>query len=50
MPEVDRHVILHVTANGVREIEVHIGTLERLAWAGLMDLYAWHQTIKGKRL
>lgn len=51
MPAIDRYVILHVTgASPVREIEVPVGTLERLAWAGCMDLAAWHKTVKGKRL
>ena len=50
MPAIDRYVILHVTRDGVREIEVSVGTLERMAWAGCMDLYAWHRTTKGKRL
>jgi hypothetical protein len=50
MPKVDRYAILHVTADGVREIEVPVGTLERLAWGGVQDLYAWHRTVKGKRL
>lgn len=50
MPAIDRHVILHVTATGVREIEVSVGTMERVAWAACLDLYAWAETMKGKRL
>ncbi len=50
MPAVDRYAILHVTAEGVREVEVNVGTLERLAWAACLDLYAWHTATKGKRL
>ena len=50
MPKVDRHVILHVTADGVREIEVSVGTLEVVAWGACMDLHAWKETTKGKRL
>jgi hypothetical protein len=50
MPAVDRYAILHVTKDGVREIEVSIGTLELLAWGAAIDLYQWHRTVKGKRL
>jgi hypothetical protein len=50
MPTVDRHVILHVTADGVREIEVPVGTLEKVAWGACLDLHAWAETTKGKRL
>ena len=46
----DRYVILHVTTTGVREIELNVGNLERLAWAACRDLYDWAQTMKGKRL
>ena len=50
MPTVDRYAILHVTADGVREIEVPVGTLEQLAWAACIDLFTWKETTKGKRL
>ncbi len=50
MPAVDRYAILHVTKDGVREIEVSIGALELLAWGAAIDLYQWHRTVKGKRL
>jgi hypothetical protein len=50
MPAVDRYAILHVTKDGVREIEVSIGALELLAWGAAIDLYEWHRTVKGKRL
>lgn len=50
MPKVDRHVILHVTADGVREIEVPVGTLEIVAWCACIDLHLWKETTKGKRL
>ncbi len=46
----DRYVILHVTTTGVREVELNVGVLERLAWAACRDLYDWTQTMKGKRL
>ena len=50
MPAVDRYVILHVTADGVREIELSVGALEKVAWAACLDLYQWAETMKGKRL
>lgn len=50
MPKVDRYAILHVTATGVREIEVPVGILEEMAWGACLDLFAWKETTKGKRL
>ena len=50
MPAVERYAILHVTAKGVREIEVPVGTLEQVAWGACIDLHAWKETTKGKRL
>jgi hypothetical protein len=50
MPKVDRYVLINVTADGVREIEVPVGTLERLAWGACIDLFTWKETTKGKRL
>lgn len=50
MPKVDRYAILHVTATGVREIEVPIGSLEEVAWSACIDLALWKETTKGKRL
>lgn len=50
MPLPDRHVILHVTADGVREVEVSVGTLEHYAWLACIDLAKWRDTMKGKRL
>lgn len=50
MPPVHRTVILHVTADAVREIEIDIGTLEKIAWIACLDLHAWRETMKGKRL
>jgi hypothetical protein len=47
---IDRHVILHVTANGVREVEVNVGTTEHMAWLACIDLALWRDTMKGKRL
>ena len=50
MPKVDRYAILHVTADGVREIEVPIGSLEEVAWAACLDLHQWSEATKGMRL
>jgi hypothetical protein len=50
MPLPDRYVILHVTADGVREIEVAVGTAERMAFLACLDLWHWTETMKGKRL
>jgi len=50
MPMPDRYVILHVTADGVREIEVAVGTAERMAFLACLDLYHWIESMKGKKL
>jgi hypothetical protein len=50
MPAPDRYVILHVTLDGVREVEISIGDLERSAFLACSYLAAWRETIKGKRL
>ena len=48
MPPVDRWVLLHVTEEGVREIEVNIGDRERIAWYAALALYKWMQATKGR--
>lgn len=50
MPLIDRYVILHVTVDGVREIEVPVGKLEEAAFMACVDLHRWAETTKGKRL
>lgn len=50
MPRVDRHVIIHVTEDGVREVEINIGMAERAAFLDCLDLWHWNQSMKGKRL
>lgn len=50
MPLPDRYVILHVTAEGVREVEVAVGTAERMAFLACLDLYHWIESMKGKKL
>ena len=50
MPAVDRYVVLHVTTDGVREIEINVGALEKVAWAACLDLHQWAESMKGKKL
>ncbi len=49
MPTIDRYVVLHVTLEGVREIEINVGTAEHMAWLACIDLHSWVETMKGKR-
>lgn len=46
MPKVDRHVLLWVTEDGVKEVPVTIGDNERVAWYAAMALYRWTQAQK----
>jgi hypothetical protein len=48
MPAIDRYVVIHVTRDGVREVELSIGSREWTAWWACLDLYAWTETVKGK--
>jgi hypothetical protein len=50
MPKVDRYAILHVTAKGVREIEVPVGDDDRSAFLACMDLTRWSDSQKGRAL
>jgi len=50
MTEVDRYVILHVTMDGVREIEVPVGQAEQAAFLACIELYKWSEATKGRRL
>lgn len=50
MPAIDRYVILHVTREGMREVEVSVGSLERAAFAAALTLSAWRETVKGRKL
>jgi len=50
MPAPDRFVILHVTKDGVREVELTIGSLDREAFAGCLKLNEWQQSMKGRDL
>jgi hypothetical protein len=50
MPLPDKYKIIHVTAEGCREIDLDIGTPERMAFLAALDLYHWTESMKGKRL
>jgi hypothetical protein len=49
MPKIDRYVVLHVTTEGVREVEIAVGTAEHMAWLACIDLHAWSESMKGKK-
>ena len=48
MPQVDRHVIVHVTHEQVREIEVPGGTAEEDAFIAACELARWRESIKNR--
>ena len=50
MPMPDRYVVLHVTESGLREVEIAVGTAERMAFLAALDIYHWTESMKGKRL
>lgn len=50
MPAVDRYVVLHVTTDGVREIEISVGDAERRAWRACLELSRWAESQKSKPL
>lgn len=50
MPLIDRYVVLHVTLEGVREIEMSVGGLEEDAFLACITLSKWADATKGKRL
>ena len=50
MPIADKHKLIHVTAEGCQEINLDIGTPERMAFLACLDLYHWVESQKGKRL
>jgi hypothetical protein len=50
MPRVDRHVVLHCTEAGVREIEIAVGDAERRAFGACIELHAWREATKGRKL
>lgn len=48
MPTVDRYAVIHVTATGVREIEIPIGDADRTAFIAAMTLTEWSDAQKGR--
>jgi hypothetical protein len=48
MPMIERYVIIHVTREGVRTVDVSIGAREWHAWLACLDLYRWTETVKGR--
>jgi hypothetical protein len=50
LPLIDRYVILHVTADECREVEIDVGTAERSAFLACRELHGWRESMKGKRL
>jgi hypothetical protein len=48
MPAIDRYAVIHVTRDGVREVEVSVGSREWQAWWACLDLYGWTETVKGR--
>jgi hypothetical protein len=49
MPKIDRYVVLHVTTEGVRDVEIEVGTAEHMAWLACIDLHSWAESMKGKK-
>ena len=50
MPIPDRYVVIHVTADKVREVEIAVGQAERMAFLDCVDLHRWLASVKGKEL
>jgi hypothetical protein len=48
MVDPDRYAVLHVTAKGVKEIEVNVGQAERTAFLATVELAAWVKSVKGR--
>ena len=48
MPIPDRYVVIHVTADKVREVEIAVGQAERMAFLDCVDLHRWLDSVKGK--
>jgi hypothetical protein len=48
MPHIDRYVVLDVKPEGVRPIDINVGQAELMAWADVLDLHKWQQSVKGK--
>jgi hypothetical protein len=50
MPIPDRYVVIHVTADKVREVEIAVGQAEGMAFLDCVDLHRWLASVKGKEL
>jgi hypothetical protein len=50
MVQVDRYAVVHVTADGVKEVEVPIGQADHIAFLACVELAKWRESRKGKRL
>lgn len=50
MPLPDRYVVLHVTADECREVEIAVGTREKSAFLACRELHDWRESMKGKKL
>ncbi len=50
MPIPDRYVILHLTENGLREVELAVGQKERMAFMAALDIFHWQESMKGIKL
>lgn len=48
MPDIARYAVLHVTASGVREIEMLVGKAERDAFRACLTLSTWREQTKGR--
>ncbi len=48
MPLPDRYMVIHVTEEGCKPIEVSIGTGERMAFLAALEIHEWLKTMKGK--
>ncbi|MGH2511387.1 MAG: hypothetical protein ACRDGQ_01730 [Candidatus Limnocylindrales bacterium] len=50
MPRIDRHVVLHVSETGVREIELEVSQSDREAFGAALVLSRWRKSHKENRL
>ena len=46
MPKVDRHAVIHVTEEGVREVEVSVSGADREAFGHCLGLWTWREANK----
>jgi hypothetical protein len=48
MPLPDRYMVIHVTEEGCKPIEVSVGSPERMAFLAALEIHQWLKTMKGK--